>query len=810
MSSAATTASNTPNLGTSAIDKAAPTAFSEASLKKEPTIAAAVDSDLRAWAFTSDAIGAERWNRHYPYQFIVLEKNETGDGWTPLTDWSFALPIPPSSLSIAPRIASTLRPLAENGVVEERSPTRFYDIAASGTFGTNLGRTSAGQDLPEVPFVLKSTVMLAQGINDSVQAILDPNPRFNIMAVSEANSVRTGYYQFRLMQKFLEGWLSLSAGPLGKNLSLGLAMWKDESVYLIKMEEFRVSRDSSSPLAYNYSIRATAWGRTSLKEPNETSNKKVSDPQLTLARIADDLQLARSVLERSRLIVQGLCGDVSALYSDFVTPFTATFPPLAAAEQVVLRTVGAYAKQAAGKSLAVADLGVRMVQDLTVHVLDSVFGQSDPNTAVGQTRTEKALETRGRLLDDPYRAYLVYSRVNPKALSINSELRQKLDQELATLAAIRRVDLERFRDRLYGTYNNYVDAIGLGATPSSRKVRDFIEEDMEIMEAMQSACQSVEALLLLTRKEQDMATPLAMDYVAGLAGASGIAFQKPTSKIAVPFPRHATLETLARDYLGDFARWHEIATLNGLRPPFVDEQGITLSLLSDGGDSDRVFVPFGNKDLYVGQKVTIGSNTELPTAYRIVGLTDQGTSGTIVQLNTEVPKEVRVSDDAYLHYFSPGTVNSSQLIYIPSDLPVNSDFVNPETDSSDAQTLLDRGGQDILLNGEGDIVVEDDGTTRWASGMQSLIQKVNIALNCPKGSLLLHPQFGFPVQVGANGADVDPQEVAASIREMFASDPDLDGVKALRVVKRGVSLSVDTTIGVKEVNQVLPLNFEIK
>ena len=63
------------------------------------------------------------------------------------------------------------------------------------------------------------------------------------------------------------------------------------------------------------------------------------------------------------------------------------------------------------------------------------------------------------------------------------------------------------------------------------------------------------------------------EFVSALAATSDIAFTIPNSKIQVPVPFGLTMEQIAMRYLGDPQLWLEIATLNDLREPYIDENG---------------------------------------------------------------------------------------------------------------------------------------------------------------------------------------------------------------------------------------------
>jgi hypothetical protein len=302
-----------------------------------------------------------------------------------------------------------------------------------------------------------------------------------------------------------------------------------------------------------------------------------------------------------------------------------------------------------------------------------------------------------------------------------------------------------------------------------------------------------------------------VDAVAGMASSAGIAFTVPASKFAVPFPYGMTLEQLAGQYLGDPNRWHEIVALNGLRTPYVDEIGFSLPLLVNGNGNQ---VSVSNADnLFIGQQVTISSTNTTRSTRRITSISRISSSNYVITVDGEDDlARFSALASASLHTFLPDTVNSQQLIYIPSESTPEDDGFRtksiPGVDQFDQ--LIAAGGVDLLLTQNGDLAITPDGDCRLAVGMTNIIQQIRTAIGTPRGSLLHHPDYGLGLTPGVSTADLDAKTMLSSLQEMFRADKTFSGVSGVAISKMGPVVRVAMSVGIAGTNQTIPLTVDIR
>ena len=77
-----------------------------------------------------------------------------------------------------------------------------------------------------------------------------------------------------------------------------------------------------------------------------------------------------------------------------------------------------------------------------------------------------------------------------------------------------------------------------------------------------------------------------------------------------PIPFEISVESMAKKYLGTVDRWYELATINNLQPPYVDEVGIKYDLLAPGAANNVIVSTDSIDNIAVGLKVRIGSHSQ--------------------------------------------------------------------------------------------------------------------------------------------------------------------------------------------------------
>lgn len=820
------------------------------------------NSSSRFWAPMT--IDPSRWDQLFPYRLVVVDadtgqivggqsgaptvKMISNEGNTIISfeplgqQWIFRLPITPQQLSITDQFAintsATIR-----GVVEEHSGLKFKMIQASGTMGVWPYRSSVTSP-PSSPSILQSlfggTIEAATNVVSQFSKVLSaatgnsPNnkPKTNRPEQTDAGATSTGYYHALALQQFLEQYAEAKKQPEAKSWRLVFDIPKQNQSFVVTPMQFQWIQNEQKPTQINFSIQMKAWRRIDLSQ--KASAVKPSIQALT----PGILQRIMSTISEARQLTSAAVDLIGAVRSDVEAPLD------------VLRQTSLFVKDLAGVITTAADLPFQIQQDYASSIKDSLnikndaIAQvnSDPNvrdalTAIknstatleglsmsavnnGQlgttAATAQSINPQDNVFRNPERNFSLMDQVPLSNLTLNNAQQAAVDQVLADARQITVADLKGFRATIQGLALQLSNNFGAGdafyseiygtPTPTAR-ITPMTLDEYELLKALYDTMQSYD-ILTATTEVDDAQKQTNMEYVAGLAEDAGIAFNLPNSKILAPVPFGLTIEQIAARYLGDAQRWLEIVTLNNLRDPYIDENGFQRPLLSNA--TGRQITVDSIEDMYIGQRVVLQSSTQSPSARRILGIDRLSDTSFLLSLDGEPNLDNFItSDKAYLQAYLPGTVNSQQKIFIPSNLTVPNDpnILVPTSVSQDPLVGLSK--VDWLLTDTGDIATNSFGDFRFAAGITNLVQAMKLKIATPKGSVLTHPDFGLGIRAGIMASDINVQDIYNNINKLVEEDPRFAGLDSLQITLNGPVLSISMGVQLAGQNGVFPLTFEL-
>lgn len=773
-------------------------------------------------------INADLWDKYTPYQLILIEALPNGKYRS--TGEKFTLPISPQELNLDLPFATQVNANI-TGVTIQHGGAPFRNISLQGTTGVVI-RKNRGKPFEQrliAESIFAGTISSAGVVNTASQRLngntgqplnvnIGASPNFQ--DDDHIDSTQTGYYQMRLMERFLESYIALKTnnsksndklGSFGlgvdlrnpKTLRMGFCIWKDESIYLVEPMQFTKRRIVSSPMEYTYTLTLRAWRRIELdgaNNQNSFTTPSIAKNPNALVQAFNNFRDVTEIIRGSNDVLQAVVNDPVNLLSE------------------TLRETTLFLSAFAGLKTSLIHLPDTITNDcIPVIQRDWMTLRSQFHSLIS-VDTDNALRSPLPLNNAAKKDIRLnlFPNVSPDLLRIPQSIRNKIDMEKQRVQKFNRKDFEKKRDFVQSIAADFADRVGAGnvtfsetydrATPTA--TRTPTSDEFDILYSLNEAALVLDQLA--ASSDIDPVFLSSVEYVAGLAEKSGIAFKVPQSKFAVPFTYGSTLEQIALQYLKDANRWYEIATLNGLREPYVDEEGFSLPLITNGHEDTIMVSDVSN--LFPGQSIWLMSNTIKREKRHITQIKTLDVGQNILTLDgTQDLQRFLITDSAKLETFLPGTVNSQQVIYIPSTVVIpeepNTKAI-PGVDEFDP--LLSVSGVDLLLTPDGDLAITPDGDVRLAYGLANIVQTVKLALATPKGSLIQHPEYGMPIKIGASTSDVDANEILKSVKAMFAKDSMFSGVRAAAIAKEGPALRLTLDIGISGTSQFVPITLFIE
>jgi hypothetical protein len=253
------------------------------------------------------------------------------------------------------------------------------------------------------------------------------------------------------------------------------------------------------------------------------------------------------------------------------------------------------------------------------------------------------------------------------------------------------------------------------------------------------------------------------------------------------------LESLAARYLNDSNKWIDIAIANGLKPPYIDEIGQSISLLANG-NGNQINIASVSLDgslninkLYINQPIFLSSNIQLlPDQRTITNIRQVPISGEII-LELDGASDLSIYktiDGASIRVFTPSTINSSFYVLIPSPNPLPNNRVD-EVPWFLAKSAQDekRAKVDLAVDDKGELNFTTNSDLMLSYGLDNAIQAIKLKIITELGSLRYHRKFGLVNVVGEKNLDVDNirKAITNSITTQVQIDGRFDRVESLVV-----------------------------
>jgi hypothetical protein len=434
-----------------------------------------------------------------------------------------------------------------------------------------------------------------------------------------------------------------------------------------------------------------------------------------------------------------------------------------------------------------------------------------------------------------YRFYTIFDNVQIEAINLTNEEYRILNSEITRIQAFSKNNFIQakhniidYRDRISDTFGlsdeSYNKAYNKSSIPPQINATIVEANYLLTLFASIKACDFILSNLFAVDSSID---PFAL--ARANANNPNIDIGQYKSGKLVRLNYGESLESLASRFLGDPNKWLDIAIANGLKPPYIDEVGQRIAILSNGSGNQINLAETdinGNLNidkLYINQQVFLQSNAEVVIDQRtVISIKQVPVSGEII-LELDGVRDMnryQTIDSAYIRVFAPNTINSSFYILIPSTDPLPDDR-NEEVPWFLAKAADDekRAKVDLAVDVNGDLTFTTNGDVRLSYGLDNAIQAIKLKIITELGSLRYHPTFGLVNVVGNKNSSIDDvrELITQSITSQIQADGRFDRVEDLAVeylvngaTNEGVgAIAISLSVRLAGGTQVIPISFTV-
>lgn len=426
------------------------------------------------------------------------------------------------------------------------------------------------------------------------------------------------------------------------------------------------------------------------------------------------------------------------------------------------------------------------------------------------------------------RYYAVWDNIDITSIPLTREEETIFETRTGTVSRFIRTDFEEIRANLITARNRLADEIGLtdadynasfGRSPVS-ELRPARIKDITLMQTYMAGVISVDYLLAnISTLETTSVDPFALARLN--ADNPDITIEDGLSGSLVKMNFGDSLQMLAQRYYGDPDRWIEIATANGLKPPYIDEIGEAIPLISNGDMNQINLAKEDNgsnniNKFFVNQAVFLQSDSvKFPEQRTIIDIKEVPVSGEIVlelSGNTDLDKYT-VIEGATIRVYKPNTINSNFLVLIPSSEPLEQQQVGETpwfllTKSEDEK----RQGVDLSLDANGDISFTPNNDLQLSFGLANALQAVKLKIATERGSLVRHSAYGIPTIAGVKAEDTTQlkQILVEGLQASIGADSRFDRIETLDVRRpTGNTFTIGMVVRLAGSGALVPISFNI-
>ena len=433
------------------------------------------------------------------------------------------------------------------------------------------------------------------------------------------------------------------------------------------------------------------------------------------------------------------------------------------------------------------------------------------------------------------RFYTIFDSTLVNSVNLTFEEQQIVDNKLNRVSNFTRGDflairalLQKERDILADRANTTDEDYNrvFGRSPQAGRV-SIKNKDINKMYELQESIKSVDFVLASAFSlETSAVEPFAL--ARQNANNSEVEIGEYASGSLIKLNYGEDLQSLAKRTLGDPDKWIDIAIANGLKPPYIDEVGEKLDLISNASGNQINIAGLDDSNnlnvdkLSVGHVVLLKSDVQtFPEQRSILNITEVPISGElIIELDGEPDLDrYKLAESAHIRIFKQSTVNSSFYVLIPSEDPLDDDLKGDTPWFLKTSDVTERRQKvDVFLTDDGDLTFDPTGDFQLSYGLENAVQAIKLKMIVEAGELRRHPEHGLIPLAGSGNNDVATvkdrliESIVTNINadERFAAIDRLD-VEYSNVLNENnaVAFSITLVVQLSGSGQLVPITFSV-
>jgi len=482
----------------------------------------------------TNTIKGKNWKLSLPYSFKVINNNRPLKPESAAEGYSeFKLHINPSDLQQDEQFSILITP-TQGGIVVEHNGIIFKTLIISGTTGLHPFKGVGGA---------QSSGKVIAGRSD----------------------LRTGYEHFQELRNYFRAYAEEKKNKL--ELRLLFINRKDNEVFIVEPESFSLKRSASRGFLYDYTIQMRVLGAVEAEQTiADPLPGMFQDFDNVISEVNEKLTIARGVMLKNQAILRNIEGNIA---QTFLEP---------------LRKATLATKALIGAIYSIYDMPSSLANKLTAGSKAAYYNliaslKREGNPAFREVAIPKNIkrEATKKYTND----FLPPEAAEQVTLDfLNDDEKREFNEEVSSVKNSSREFYETLKEENQRIYDNASEAFGLGNedyNAFTNRLQTFTpgegrrpsDSESDVLGAFDTIDKALDYMVSTNLPFRNTLEENINQINTVFNKRIPVVIPGSVEEITIPFD--TTLEDIASQYFNDPEKWIDIAVLNNLKPPYIQD-----------------------------------------------------------------------------------------------------------------------------------------------------------------------------------------------------------------------------------------------